>query len=312
MKAFFNYSEYYRDRYRKKEDFIRRAIQWVSDNFTLDNLSGFFKKIYTFSPAVFGILTLIAFINIIQTTGWNLNFASTLYTPLHDEIFSQIIFFTLAGILAMSYFSLCYTAIAKPYNNFLKRVHRTILLIKPAGLLIKILKIIACFTLIILALLGTACVAALNSFWGLALLPIFLIFFGLPAYHLFDPYANIIYFPKKIYILIVIISVIAQSVANFSDSTSLYAQSCAYKKVENEVYRYRYFETGNWADKVELALLPGSSEKWIDGSNLQIPTKITVSKSDLRSMESCTDRYSNWNEAEKDFKRAETESKSQP
>ncbi|MGV3104014.1 hypothetical protein [Rothia sp. 32237D007AR] len=306
QEVFDSYSKHYEETYTKKVDLSRRLSHWL-DFLTLENISTWLKRILVLSPAIFGFCTVLVFASLIQSTGGNLNFAFSLYSSLRDEIFSRILFFAALGCTVFLYIGFLYIIVGIPFNALLKKFLRTFIIINPSNMA-KIFKAAFFIILTILGFLAVIHTSSIQSIHGLILFPIALIILTITLLASFRTGINIFYAPKNVIICAIVLGIIFQTSVTFSNPSTLQSQSCAYKVIDGKVYKYRYFETGNWSEKIEIALLPGSSEKWIDGSELQIPTKLTIAKTDMRSMISCTDKFERWDEAENYFKHIEKSS----
>lgn len=306
QEVFISYSKYYEETYTKKEDFSRRLSRWL-DFLTLENISAWLKRILVLSPAIFGFCTVLVFVSLIQSTGWNLNFAFSLYSSLRDEIFSHILFFAALGCIVFLCIGFWYIIVGIPFNALLKKILRTFIIIKPSNKAISS-KAVFFIILTILEVLAVIYIVSIQSILGLILFPIALIILAITLLAPSRAGISIFYAPKNVIVCAIVLGIIFQTFVTFSNPSNLQSQSCAYKVIDGKVYKYRYFETGNWSEKIEIALLPGSSKKWIDGSKLQIPTKLTIAKTDMRSMISCTDKFESWDEAENYFKHKEKSS----
>ncbi|WP_326503883.1 hypothetical protein [Rothia nasimurium] len=293
--AFTPYKSHYRKISEYTKDGLLPHFKKILETITVENLSEYSKKVSASTPVVFGLTTLLASLFLLQITNWNINYAADLSKYLTRDIFFNIILFTIIGIFIYSSILAGFLFFGTPINLLLDKLHE--LNIPTIWKKVIIL-------LILMGVISMGIYIKLHFPPLLALMVLIIIIapISLNVFtRLIYQYKDLFHIPFKVIIFVIAITIPLNGIINFSSPQSLYAQSCAYKIENDRIYAYRYFETNNWAEKIEIAILPGSSDRWIDDSKLQIPTKITVDKSELRSLDSCTDEHSTWSEAEYAF-----------
>lgn len=279
-------SEYYEIDLDNKS--FSSTLQRLEDVCTPRNLSTLSTKALKHIPLFALIASFFVFLNLYKVSG-GFNFSSSLFITLREEMFVRIAFdaslFTILSLETLASFKL----FGRPYalgilNHWNIRPWMRSIIIGIA-IFLSVSAFIKLFRSNSLELVIAS----------VSLIPIiFYLFITLATRYLS------FYISNRFAAILLTFLVLIPLYNDYSNPNSMKGQSCIY----DESNQYRYFETDNWAEKIEIAILPGSSEEWINDRNsqhptkikLQLPTKITVQKSDLQTMKSCTDEFTSWDE----------------
>lgn len=285
----------------------KERINWEKSGLTFQSL---FKSL---APLIALYATCIPAFYIVSISDFNTNFAFSALTP---GVISQILY-NFSFYLALSIVLLVGFTFSPYIVQLVEKFIKYILRIKEINNKRYLGKLISFATYLGVALIIFLISTSIDSkslqilIYAISLPPSLILIFKAAIQFFIEDFIYTYKSLARVIIFLIPVFLIAVTGSLATDNKSLLGQSCSYLYYADtqQSYYYRYFETNSWENSTEIAILPGSSSSWIDGTKIDVPTKITVSKGDLMSLNSCTDKVSSWTTVENTFKMDDTAAK---